>query len=107
VASACSSPPALALSCWGLGGGGSGSVASSGAGGSGAGVIERGSGSFNPKVDAILMKQNQLYHQTSRKEQKIQGVTTRIMIFYDKSPHDEDKYHHILQHYMMTKSMSS
>jgi hypothetical protein len=62
VASTCSSPPALASGCWGLGGGGSGSVvSSSGAGGSGAGVAEIGSG-LNPKVDAVLMKQNHLYH---------------------------------------------
>jgi hypothetical protein len=72
------------LGCWGSGGGGSGSVASSlGAGGSGAGVAESGSGSFNPKADVVLMRQNQLYSQTSRKEQKIhyeQGValTARI-----------------------------
>jgi hypothetical protein len=62
VASSCSSPPALALGCWGLGGSGSSSVvSSSGAGGSGAGVAETDSG-LNPKVDAVLMKQNQLYH---------------------------------------------
>jgi hypothetical protein len=36
-------------------------VSSSGAGGSGAGVAEIGSG-LNPKVDAVLMKQNHLYH---------------------------------------------
>jgi hypothetical protein len=59
VASTCSSPPALASSCWGLGGGGSGIVASSlGAGGSGTGVVETGSGSFNLKADAVLTKQN-------------------------------------------------
>jgi hypothetical protein len=62
VASTCSSPPALASGCWGSGGGGSGSVvSSSGAGGSGAGVAKIGSG-LNPKVDVVLMKQNQLYH---------------------------------------------
>jgi hypothetical protein len=58
VASTCSSPLALASGCSGLGGGGSGSVVSSSwAGGSGAGVAEIGSG-LNPKVDAVLMKQN-------------------------------------------------
>jgi hypothetical protein len=52
----------------GLGGGGSGSVVSSwGASGPGAGVAETSSGSFNPKADIVLVKQNQLYHQTSRK----------------------------------------
>jgi hypothetical protein len=62
VASTCSSPPTLASGCWGSRGGGSGSVvSSSGAGGSGAGVAETGS-SLNPKADAVLMKQNQLYH---------------------------------------------
>jgi hypothetical protein len=46
----------------GLGGGESSSVVfSSGAGGSGAGVAETGFG-LNPKADAVLMKQNQLYH---------------------------------------------
>jgi hypothetical protein len=38
---------------------------SSGAGGSGAGVAKTGFG-LNPKADAVLMKQNQLYYQTSR-----------------------------------------
>jgi hypothetical protein len=42
-------------------------ASSSGAGGSRAGVAETSSGSFNAKADAVLVKQNQLYHQTSRK----------------------------------------
>jgi hypothetical protein len=72
VASTCSSPPTLTSSCCGSGGGGSGSIASSsGAGGSGTGVAETGFGFFNPKSYAVLMKQNQIYHQTSQKEQKI------------------------------------
>jgi hypothetical protein len=33
----------------------------------GAGVAETGSGSFNPKADAVLMKQNQIYHQNKLK----------------------------------------
>jgi hypothetical protein len=62
VASTCSSPPALASGCWGSGGGESGSVVSSlGAGSSGAGVAEPSPG-LNPKADAVLMKQSQLYH---------------------------------------------
>jgi hypothetical protein len=72
VASTCSSPPALASSCWGSGGGGLGSVASSsGAGGLGVGVVVIDSGSSNPKADEVLTKQSQIYHQTSRKEQMI------------------------------------
>jgi hypothetical protein len=71
VASTCSSPPALASTCWGSGGGGSGSVASSsGAGSSGAGVAEIGSGSSNPKADEVLTKQSKIYHQTSRKNKR-------------------------------------
>jgi hypothetical protein len=43
VASTCSSPPALALACWGLGGGRTGSVVSaSGAGSLGVGSSEAG-----------------------------------------------------------------
>jgi hypothetical protein len=61
VASTCSSPPALASSCWGSGGGGSGSIASSlGAGGSEARVANIGSGSSNPKADEVLTKQSQI-----------------------------------------------
>jgi hypothetical protein len=36
-------------------------------GGSGAGVAEIGSGSSKPKANEVLRKQNQIYHQTSRK----------------------------------------
>jgi hypothetical protein len=62
VALTCSSLPPLASGCWGLGGGESGSVvSSSGDGGSGAGVAETSFG-LNPRADADLMKQNQLYH---------------------------------------------
>jgi hypothetical protein len=63
------------------GGGRSGSVVSilgagplgvgpSGAGGSGAGVADTGFG-LNPLAVTDLMKQNQLYHYTSRKEQNV------------------------------------
>jgi hypothetical protein len=79
VASTCSSPPAPASNCWGSGGVGSGSVVSSsgagssgagssGAGGSGAGVAVMGFGLYLMSV-IDLMKQNQLYYYTSRKEQ--------------------------------------
>jgi hypothetical protein len=57
VASTCSSPPALASGCRGSGGGELSSVVSS----SGARVAEIDPG-LNPKADAVLMKQNQLYH---------------------------------------------
>jgi hypothetical protein len=70
--------------CWGSGGGGFGRVVSSflggsscalsalgcPTGGSGAGVAELGSGSSNPKADEVLTKQNQIYHQTSRKSRR-------------------------------------
>jgi hypothetical protein len=77
-ASTCSSPPALALACWGSGGGGrSGSVVSaSGAGslgvdssradGSGAGAATAGLG-LCLTVLADLMKQSQLYHYKSER----------------------------------------
>jgi hypothetical protein len=69
VASTCSSPPALAFGCWGSGGDGSGSVvSSSGARGSGAAVAGTGF-SLNLMSATDLMKQNQLYYYTSRKEQ--------------------------------------
>jgi hypothetical protein len=67
VASTCSSPPALASSCWGSGDVGSGSVGSFGAGSSGAG--SSGAGGEGAGVAAVsfglylmlvtgLMKQN-------------------------------------------------
>jgi hypothetical protein len=85
VASTCSPPTALVSICCGSGGGGLGSVTSSFSGGgscalstsgcstgdSGPGVAETGSSSFNPKADVVLTMQNQIYHQTSRTEQKI------------------------------------
>jgi hypothetical protein len=78
VASTCSSPPALASSCWGSGGGRSGNVVSAlgagslgvgsfGAGGSGAGVAAARFGLCLRSL-ADLMKQNQLYYYTSRAE---------------------------------------
>jgi hypothetical protein len=84
VASTCSPPPTLDSICWGSGGDGSGRVASSFPGGSscalsasgcpigssGAGVAEIGSGSSNPKANEVLTKQNQIYHQISRKSRR-------------------------------------
>jgi hypothetical protein len=75
VVSTCSSPPALALGCWGSGGGRSGSVVSasragssgagsSGASGLGVGVAAAGFGLCLMSV-TDLMKQNQLYYYTS------------------------------------------
>jgi hypothetical protein len=76
VASTCSSPPALALACWGSGGGRSGSVVSasrdgslgvgsSEAGGSGAGVAAAG---FDLCLISLtdLMKQTVMLLQKSR-----------------------------------------
>jgi hypothetical protein len=78
VALTCSSPPVLASGCWGSGGDRSGSVVSSSgtgslgagssrAGGSGAGVAAAGFG-LNLMSMTDLMKQNQLYYYTSRRQ---------------------------------------
>jgi hypothetical protein len=78
VASTCSSPPALASGSWGSGGGGSGSVVSSlGADSSEVGVADIGFG-LNLMAVIDLMKQNQLYCYTSRKEQDMHYA---IMIY--------------------------
>jgi hypothetical protein len=46
--------------------------------------------------DRLVWQNQPELHQLKYASPLSQGLTTRIMIFYDKSPHNEDKYRHIL-----------